>query len=568
MIFPFLPRDVARIGLLLAGLTALSVPLAACGDNEGPLPAQRIRSIVRGIQRPVVRTAVGDTVMLSDEVAVFYRNRAYEPVWVEGESVLQEADQALQVIAGAANDGLDPERYKYSAILRLRQEFDETESDIDDAAEQTMLGDLDVMLTEGFRRYARDLAMGTLDPEASGVEWEIERNADPGAQPIEAVANGAPPEDVLNALRPITPYYQRLMVALRRYRQVSQAGGWPAAGEVGKTEPGESSAGVARVRARLAASADSVEAALARVGQEQPERYDEQLVEAVERFQYRHGLEPDGILGGATVAAMNVPVEQRILSIRTNLDRWRWLPRDLGNRFILVNVAGQELEVVDNDTVVMAMNVVVGKVGNETPIFSDSLEHIVVNPYWNVPKNIADEELWPIVARDPGYLARNNYEVVSTGGQRTIRQRPGPANALGEVKFLFPNGHDVYLHDTPADHLFSQSERAFSHGCVRVERPRELARLLLEMTTDRDPDYYDELAALDTEKWINVEDEIPVYILYFTAWARPDGVVNFYGDVYSRDENLREQVDERLITRAERRLRAWVDAAARNRGET
>ena len=564
----FRPRDVARVGLLLAGLVGLSVPFAGCAEDEGPLPAQRIRSIVRGIQRPVVRTAVGDTVRLSDEVAVFYRNRGFEPVWVEGENVLEEADAALEVIAGAANDGLDPERYKYGAIVRLRQHFDETESDVDDAAEQTMLGDLDVMLTEGFRRYARDLAMGTLDPDSSGVEWEIERNVDPGAQPIEAVANGAAPEEVLNALRPITPYYRRLMVALQRYRQVAEAGGWPAAGDVGKVEPGESSAGVARVRARLAASADSVEAALARAGQGAPDRYDEQLVDAVKRFQYRHGLEPDGVIGGATVEAMNVPIEQRILSIRTNLDRWRWLPRDLGQRFILVNVAGQELEVVDNDTVVMAMNVVVGKVGNETPIFSDSLEHIVVNPYWNVPSNIADEELWPIAARDPGYLARNNYEVVSNGGQRTIRQRPGPDNALGEVKFLFPNSHDVYLHDTPADHLFSQSERAFSHGCVRVEKPRELARLLIDMTTDRDPEYFDELAALDTEKWINVDDEIPVWILYFTAWARPDGVVNFYGDVYSRDENLQEQVDERLITRAERRLRSWMEAAARNREQT
>ena len=561
-------RDAARTGLLLAGLSAVFLPLAACSEDEGPLPAQRIRSIVRGIQRPVVRTAVGDTVMLSDEVAVFYRNRGFEPVWVEGENVLEEADQALRVIAGAADDGLDPERYKYSALVRLRQHFDETESDVNDAAEQTMLGDLDVMLTEGFRRYARDLAMGTLDPEASGVQWEIDRNTDPGTAPIEAIANGAPPEDVLSALRPLTPYYHRLMVALERYREVSEAGGWPVAGEVGKVEPGASSAGVARVRARLAGSADSVEASLARAGQAQPERYDEQLVEAVKRFQYRHGLEPDGVIGGATVEAMNVPVEDRILSIRTNMDRWRWLPRDLGNRFILVNVAGQELEVVDNDTVIMAMNVVVGKVGNETPIFRDSLEHIVVNPYWNVPSGIAEEELWPIAARDPGYLARNNYEVVSNGGQRTIRQRPGPDNARGELKVLFPNGHDVYLHDTPADHLFSQSQRAFSHGCVRVERPRELARLLIGMTTDRDPDYYDELAALDTEKWINVDDEIPVYILYFTAWARPDGVVNFYGDVYSRDENLQEQVGERLITRTERRLRAWMDAAARNRGET
>ncbi|HUF13421.1 MAG TPA: L,D-transpeptidase family protein [Longimicrobiales bacterium] len=550
---------------LVAALAAGLLAPVACSDGEGPLPQTHIRSVVRGIQRPVVRSIIGDTVHLSDDVGVFYRNRGYQPVWTEGESVLDEADEALGVLRGAVHDGLDPESYRYGAALRLRHHFDEVEHEVDDATEQRMLGDLDLMLTEGFRRYSRDLAMGTLDPEASGVEWEIERNADPGTQPIEAVANGAPPLDVVNALRPITPYYTRLMRALQRYREAHAAGGWPLAGEVGKIEPGDSGAGVTRVRARLAASADSVESALARAGEARPDFYDERLVEAVKRFQYRHGLEPDGVVGGTTVESMNVPIEHRIVAIRTNLDRWRWLPRDLGNTFIMVNVAGQELEVVENDTAIMSMNVVVGKVGYETPIFRDTLEHIVVNPYWNVPRSIADEEIWPAVARDPGYLARNNMEVVNRGGARSVRQRPGPQNALGEVKFLFPNRHNVYLHDTPADHLFSQRERAFSHGCVRVERPRDLARLLFEKVVDTDPDRFDELLARDSEQWINVKHEIPVYILYFTAWARPDGVVNFYSDIYERDEGLREQVDARLITGMERRLARWMRAAEKHR---
>ena len=552
---------------LLGALAAATLAGAGCSKGEGPLPQQRIRSIVRGIQQPMVRTALGDTVTLSDDVAVFYRNRDYAPVWTEGENVLDEADEALRVLGGAMNDGLDPERYKYSAAVRLRRHFDETEHDVDDPAEQVMLGDLDVMLTEGFRRYARDLAMGTLDPETSGLEWEIDRNLDPYTQPIEAIARGAPPLDVVNALRPITPYYRRLMVALKSHRDALQAGGWPAPGELGKVEPGQSGAAVARIRARLVASPDSLEATLARAGEAQADRYDERLVEAVKRFQFRHGIEPDGIVGAGTAEAMNVSVEQRILSIRTNMDRWRWLPRDLGNTFIMVNVAGQEMEVVQNDTAIMAMNVVVGKVGNETPIFRDTLEHIVVNPYWNVPPSIADEEIWPIVARDPGYLARNHFEVVNQGGQRTVRQTPGPHNALGTVKFLFPNRHDVYLHDTPADHLFSQAERAFSHGCVRVQYPRELARLLFDIAVEADPDRFDEIREDPREKWINVKNKMPVYILYFTAWARPDGTVNFYGDVYDIDETMQEQVDDRLITGAERRLRTWMRAAERNRAQ-
>jgi len=534
-----------RSGTLL--LAAALVALPACDRGEGPLPEKRVRRTIFGMGAPVVRTTGGDTVHVSEAVAELYKGRGYAPVWTEGENVLERADEALQVLGNAVQDGLDPARYRYQVALDIRREFEETEHDIDDPAEERLLGDLDVILTEGFRRYARDLAMGTLNPEeVTGYEWEIERNADPGSTPIEAVANGAAPSDVASSLRPITPYYERLMRALARYRSIEAEGGWPMVGDLPKLEPGDEHSGVARLRARLIRGGDTTEARLAAAGSSNPRLYDESLAQAVQSFQHRHGLARDGIIGSSTRDAMNVPVRQRILSLRTNMDRWRWLPRDMGSSFILVNVAGAEMEVVEDDTTIMAMNVVVGKTGHETPIFQDTLEHIVVNPYWNVPESIAEEEIRPLAARDPTYLARNNYEVVDGG---RIRQRPGPTNALGQVKFLFPNRHNVYLHDTPADHLFSQNERAFSHGCVRVERPRDLARLLFEKTTDRDADDFDQLRARDSEQWVNVDRKLPVYILYFTAWATPTGEVHFYPDIYRRDRQLEGQVEERLAMR-------------------
>ncbi|MBW3535042.1 MAG: L,D-transpeptidase family protein, partial [Gemmatimonadetes bacterium] len=285
-----------------------------------------------------------------------------------------------------------------------------------------------------------------------------------------------------------------------------------------------------------------------------PAAYDSAMARAVERFQRRHGIVPDGTVGAETRAAMNVPVEDRIRSIKLNLDRWRWLPRDLGEHFVMVNVAGQEMAVVRDGEPALTMNVIIGEVANQTPIFQDTMEHIVVNPYWNVPQSIAEEELWPKVERDPTYLARNDYEVVGSGDARRIRQKPGRSNALGHVKFLFPNDLNIYLHDTPTGHLFSRSARAFSHGCIRLERPDDLARYLFTHATDRGADEYDALRARSTEQWVNLSEKLPVYVLYFTAWADEEGNTRFYPDVYARDRAM--------DTLARAKLDGEADAAA------
>ena len=342
------------------------------------------------------------------------------------------------------------------------------------------------------------------------------------------------------------PFYDHLRGSLGRYQDIVQQGGWPVVAAGPTLKVGDRSDRVLAVRRRLTIEGDPVEAPLV-AGATDPMVYDSALSRAVSAFQERHGMDSDGAVGAGTVTAMNVTAEERLLALQLNLDRWRWLPKDLGERYILVNVAGFELSVMEGATEALNMNVVVGKdARTETPLFQDTLEHIVVNPYWNVPPKIARDEIMPIAARDPGYLGRNGFEVVSRGGETTVRQRPGRGNALGKVKFVFPNANDIYLHDTQARSLFKQSRRAFSHGCIRLEKPDELAEYLFRTSTSLPAGSYDRFVASGKERWVKLEKTLPIYILYFTAWAKGDGRVFFYGDVYDRDEAVEQMAREKL----------------------
>ena len=520
-------------------LVATGLAMAGCSRDRAPtLDSAHIRESLRVLpQDSVLTLAVGDTLRLSPATLQFYDRRRGRPAWAGDDELLERGQEVLNAIARAEEDGLSPARYRYDVAQRLVAALErEGEGELSDSLETIYLADLDLVITEGFNRFANDLVQGTIDPEESGVDWEIPRGTANEQRVLDGVIRGTPPEVMLSHLRPNIPYYDRLRTALASYRSAQARGGWPQVPENVTLKEGVRNAAVAQLRQRLIAGTDSLEAQLARAGQADPTLFDARLKQAVERFQERHAIEADGAIGTATLRELNHTVEERIAELKLNLDRWRWMPDDLGERFVLVNVAGFELEVVDGGSVIEAMNVVVGKPSWQTPVFADTIEHIVVNPYWNVPESIAQEEVIPAVQRDPGYLARNNMEFVDG----RYRQRPGPNNALGVVKILFPNEHDVYLHDTPHDALFSRTRRDFSHGCIRLERPRDLAKLLLRLQTDRNPEEFDRLVG-GGEKWINLERKLPVYVLYFTAWADQDGTVHFYHDVYGRDEELATQ---------------------------
>jgi murein L,D-transpeptidase YcbB/YkuD len=531
---------ISRLFLLAA------LGTAACGGAEAEetperSSADRLRAVLgQSADSSVVMPLIaGDTITVQPATLAFYRRLRFRPAW--GGDDLTRARVVHAAIGRAGEDGLDPERYGQGVAARLIEALDAEDGGLDDAARSGYIADLDVVLSEGYMRYARDVVVGAIDPDSVGTSWRIPRDEAPGEAVLRSLVRGGDPVQIIERLRPATPYYGRMMTALARLRSVQEAGGWAVLPGGTAVAEGDSSAVVALLRARLSASNDPREARLARSGAAQANVYDRDLRDALRHFQERHAIDDDGQLGSATLRELNHDVEDRIAEVMLSLDRWRWLPLDLGRLFVMVNIAGWELEVVENDRTIESMNVVVGKEGWNTPVFSDTIEHVVLNPYWTPPQSIMEEEILPAIARDPSYLERNNFERTSGGG---VRQRPGSNNALGKFKFLFPNDDNIYLHDTPADHLFSRVRRDFSHGCIRLERPADLARLLVEKASSHSPASIAGMVATGAEKWIALKRPIPVYLVYFTAWVKEDGTLRIHHDVYGHDDELESEVEE------------------------
>ncbi|MQA91887.1 MAG: L,D-transpeptidase family protein [Gemmatimonas sp.] len=523
------------------GVVGLGAALMACGSDSSETVAETLaRTLTVTSEDSVVTLASGDTVHVSAATIEFYRTRGWQPAWSEGRGLDERGELVYIAVGKAADDGLSPERYRHDVANRMLTALDEGRLSDEEAAGYA--AGLDVLLTEGFNRLTSDLVTGTLDPQDNGLEWRIPVDAPKEQTALASILNGHHPETVLAGARPSIPYYDRMREALAKYQAVEARGGWPLVPEGEDLEPGVRSPAVAVLRTRFLHGADEVEAGLARLGAADSELYDEGLKQAVERFQYRHAIENDGAVGEATLQELNRSVADRLADLRLNLDRWRWLPNELGDRFVLVNIAGYELELVDAGRAIQSMNVVVGKLENATPVFADTIEQIVVNPSWYVPPSIAEGEILPTLAGDPGYLSRNNMVMEGDG----IRQRPGPNNALGRFKFVFPNEDNIFLHDTPQDHLFSRTQRDFSHGCIRLELPHELAKQVLDLQTDEGSAQIEPLLEDWQETPIELDRTLPIYILYLTAWVEEDGTVRFHPDVYGSDQELEPQAAERL----------------------
>jgi murein L,D-transpeptidase YcbB/YkuD len=553
-----------RCGLALGLLPlSLGLGLAACGGHD---ENARDRGVLRHVaallatvpRESIVRLSADDTLHVSTSTRSFYRWRLYRSAWTDGKTVLPRGEQLYDAIGRAQDDGLDPDSYGWDMAREMFARLDSTKLSPEQRA--ALLGELDLVLTEGFSRYARDLIQGTIDPNKGGLVWRIPRDTTLEENVLKA-ARTEHVDQLVARLRPATPYYGRLVRALARYRAAEARGGWPQtiAPERPLRAGRSSGATTVALRQRLLAADDTDEIRLARFGVTQPDVFDDSLHAALAHFQSRNGIDEDGALGVNTLRELNHSVQDRIADLRLNLDRWRWLPRDLGERYIVVNVAGFELEMIEAGKPAEIMNVVVGKEGWNTPIFSDTMESLIVNPSWNVPPSIAQGEVLPAMQRDPGYLVANHFDVLrdervvepssvdfSRAGTYRFRQRPGPDNALGRLKFMLPNSDNIYLHDTPAGRLFSLTDRAFSHGCIRVERPKDLARALLQRVTNTSPEDLDAIVASGAETTIRFREGVPVYILYFTAWVDEDDTVHFLHDVYGRDEKLEPERQKKL----------------------
>ncbi len=551
---------VATMAVLLAVCLA-----TGCAKKDKPLPievSQLLRQTVQGKALPASLRDQKELQRAWTELQGFYGKHGYQPVWSNARGPRQQAGELIQAIPPLAGDGLDIRRYQPERLRALLQEVKETKS-FDDPEAQRRLVDLDVELTYTYLSLASHLATGRLQPEKLHIDWYAKpRNVDLDARLDQALTADSPGEivKILRSLNPPYADYQRLTKALAEYKSIAAKGGWSPVPPGPDLKAGDRGPRVAALRARLAVSGDlAAPANPGNPGQPgQPsDSYDGTVAAAVSHFQRRHGLEVTGKVDADTLAELNVPIVDRIRQLQGNLERWRWLPATLGDRYILVNVPEFRLDVVDHGQTPLSMRVIVGKTQSRTPAFSDKMTYIELNPEWNLPTDIVNAEVAPKVATNPSYLASHDMEVVKGWGDKEevidpssvdlsqlaangyrLRQRAGDENPLGKVKFMFPNEFDVYLHDTPAHHLFDRAERDFSHGCIRLEKPMDLAAYLLK----DDPKWTPEAiqAAIDSgeHKTISLPRPLPVHILYWTAWADADGTVQFRKDIYGHDDAL------------------------------
>jgi murein L,D-transpeptidase YcbB/YkuD len=450
----------------------------------------------------------------------------------------QRAGQLSNVVVASVEDALNPAELPLAAAVEALDVVRGRQAPPADAMARA-----DVLMTAVYAGIAEQLLVGHVDPRAVSQSWHIDPREERVDSALARMLRAPRLDGALTAMRPQHEGYAALRTELARYRRIVASGGWKRLDKGPALSPGDTAPA-----SRLTALRDRLQTAgLLENRQRDAARdtaagrtYDAVLAGAVARFQERHGIVVDSILGAETVAALNVPAEYRAAQIAGNLERYRWLPRALGTRYILVNVPAFRLQAFDNGTETLTMKVIVGAEydGRSTPVFSDSLQTVVFRPYWNVPDNIAENEIWPKAEVDPSYLARNDYEVVRGEDGPRVRQKPGPGNALGLVKFLFPNNFAIYLHDTPQGELFEEDVRAFSHGCIRVERPAELAQYVLGWSADSvQRMMHDD----KDDRHVAVSPKIPVYIVYLTSYVR-DGALHFGNDLYSRDKELVEAV--------------------------
>jgi murein L,D-transpeptidase YcbB/YkuD len=468
------------------------------------------------------------------------------PAWVNYASTSKASD-ALRVLREARAHGLNPADYGEPELTAALEALDAPAAD---DAQIDRFAAYDVRLTGALIALGRDVAVGRERPEAADPRWKKRR-----AVPDVASALRNPSEGLggwLEAVQPPHPGYAALRHALRDLEESRTRGGWPQVPALPKKmKAGDSDSAVIVLRQRLAATGELSESAAASASPV----LDDEVTAAVRAFQVRHGLAATGVPDAGTVAALNVPVEQRIRQVALNLERWRWMPDDLGADHLLVNIPAFLLFAREDGQTVFAMRVVVGKRTLQTPVFSSEMDRVVFSPFWNIPVSIATGETAPAAAEDPEYLRKRGIEILrrSRSGtdrvdpaevdwrdsaqvrQLAFRQRPGPQNALGNVKFLFPNPFDIYLHDTPSDSLFARANRALSHGCVRVEEPEKLARHVLRAHPEWTGERIVAAMRSGAERGVKLDTELPVHIAYFTAWVNDEGKVAFYPDVYGHD---------------------------------
>jgi len=447
----------------------------------------------------------------------------------------------IQRLLDAEDDGLNPDDYPVDTLIDLRDSLNVSDPMSSARAE--------LYFSAFFVAYASDLKTGRVIPQKVDPRLFRNRKTIDVLRLLTDMSKYREPTKYLNEFEPKNPQYQALKKLLVHYRALAAKGGWGIVEPGVNLKPGMTDPRVAEMRKLLTATGDYEWQTPG-----DPDFYDEQLAIGVKRFQARHGLEAKGLIGKQTIIAMNVPVEERVRQIMLNMERWRWMPENLGDYYFLVNIAAFELQRIQANTIIDRMNTVVGAPATQTPEFSDELEYVEFNPTWTVPYSIATKEMLPRLRGNP-FAYASDFEVfiggkLATWGSIdwfaygpgnfpfTFRQKPGPKNALGKVKFMMPNKHNIYLHDSPAKDKFLQTARAFSHGCIRLSRPVDLAYALVPDLGGWSKQRMDAAWASGKTTRASFTDHIPVHLIYGTAFKGDAGMIEFRPDVYGRDRKL------------------------------
>lgn len=497
------------------------------------------------IENPV--NADGIILYNQEYIPGYYRNSGYKPSWTNEKNI----DEIILILKDAYSEGLMPEDYHLDRIGILQNKPDTPEN----------LADLDLILTDAAMLYARHLFVGKVDQSKIRKGWDIPPNGLPteAKNYLESALQSMALSSFYESIKPDHFMYEHMRSGLANYRMIREQGGWPKIPEGKVLKPDNIDERVPIIRNYLKITGDLQSDSHL----DNDTEYDSITVEAVKRFQWRHNLNQDGIIGKGTLAVMNVPVDKRIEDLRINLERARWIVHHLPEDFLVVNIAGYNIRRIINDSTVYYSRVIVGKHYHETPIFDGSMTYIEINPTWTLPYSIATKETLPKLKKNPEYLKEKKMIILDRDGKEvdpstinfqelsrknfpyTLRQKAGPHNALGEVKFMFPNHYAVYLHDTPARSLFSREERAFSHGCIRLDKKWELFLNLMgdEWRMER----INEILESEKTTVVKLKTPIEIILLYWTAGADIDDNLFFNKDIYDRDAIVIKELNKPVV---------------------
>ncbi|HOD34794.1 MAG TPA: L,D-transpeptidase family protein [Syntrophales bacterium] len=516
------------------------------------------------LEKPSARIMCAGRVICSSKIIPkFYANREYRLAWSSEEKPLPQADALIKFIRNVDREALNPLDYHLDILEYLQSEMAKATARAEKPL-SALRGDFDLLMTDAFLLCGSHIVSGRVDPEKIHEDWFARKRYEDLASVLQVALDTNSVEETLRSLIPKHPGYERLKKALLDYRRMAAGDPWPVLPDGPTLRKDDQGEAVVTLRKRLALTGDLA------ASQSGGDLFDDALEAAVIKFQARHGIDPDGAVGHATRRTLNTPAEVRVRQVELNLERWRWLPAELGRRHVLVNIAGFSLEVVENDRVILPMKVIVGKNYQRTPVFSGKMTYVEINPYWNVPASIATKELLPKIQKDARYLKKEKMRVIRNSDSKRIdfvnpgdinwselsegnfpyrlRQEPGPKNPLGRIKFMFPNKYGVYLHDTSEPALFERTRREFSHGCIRIEKPLDFAEYVLRGDLEWTRENIEAAIAAKKTRVVTLPEPIPVHILYWTAWVDEDGTAHFRNDIYERDEDLARALKKGTLT--------------------